>query len=142
MPRTSRAAVRTMAPVVAMMIWSRAAPPAGGELDTAAKSVDAIGLIPSDLEAVTVINTPSPINVTPSDVTLIVGASTGGTVKPFMASERLKVVEDEGGDRDEAGGAEGAENLLTIEQLAAETGQSVRNIRAHQARGLLPAPEV
>ena len=32
--------------------------------------------------------------------------------------------------------------MLTIEQLAAETGQSVRNIRAHQARGLLPAPEV
>jgi hypothetical protein len=26
---------------------------------------------------------------------------------------------------------------LTIEQLAAETGMSVRNIRSHQARGLL-----
>jgi DNA-binding transcriptional MerR regulator len=33
-------------------------------------------------------------------------------------------------------------NDLTIEQLAAETGMSVRNIRAHQARGLLDAPEV
>jgi len=33
-------------------------------------------------------------------------------------------------------------NHLTIEQLAAETGMSVRNIRAHQARGLLAAPEV
>jgi DNA-binding transcriptional MerR regulator len=31
---------------------------------------------------------------------------------------------------------------LTIEQLAAESGMSVRNIRAHQARGLLAAPEV
>ena len=31
---------------------------------------------------------------------------------------------------------------LTIEQLAAETGMSVRNIRAHQARGLLDGPEV
>ena len=31
---------------------------------------------------------------------------------------------------------------LTIEQLAAETGMSVRNIRAHQARGLLDPPEV
>ena len=31
---------------------------------------------------------------------------------------------------------------LTIEQLAAESGMSVRNIRAHQARGLLTAPEV
>lgn len=34
------------------------------------------------------------------------------------------------------------ENLLTIEQLAAESGMTVRNIRAHRARGLLPAPEV
>ena len=33
-------------------------------------------------------------------------------------------------------------NQLTIEQLAAESGMSVRNIRAHQARGLLPPPEV
>jgi hypothetical protein len=36
----------------------------------------------------------------------------------------------------------GAGNGLTIEQLAAATGMSVRNIRAHQARGLLDAPEV
>jgi DNA-binding transcriptional MerR regulator len=33
-------------------------------------------------------------------------------------------------------------NTLTIEQLAAETGMSVRNIRSHQARGLLAPPEV
>jgi DNA-binding transcriptional MerR regulator len=31
---------------------------------------------------------------------------------------------------------------LTIEQLAAASGMSVRNIRAHQARGLLNPPEV
>ncbi len=31
---------------------------------------------------------------------------------------------------------------LTIEQLAAESGMSVRNIRAHQARGLVDPPEV
>ncbi|MBJ7331354.1 MAG: MerR family transcriptional regulator [Solirubrobacteraceae bacterium] len=31
---------------------------------------------------------------------------------------------------------------LTIEQLAIQSGQSVRNIRAHQSRGLLPPPEV
>ncbi|MTD44593.1 MerR family transcriptional regulator [Conexibacter sp. W3-3-2] len=31
---------------------------------------------------------------------------------------------------------------LTIEQLAAEVGMSVRNIRAHQSRGLLDPPEV
>ncbi|MFL5822503.1 MAG: MerR family transcriptional regulator [Solirubrobacteraceae bacterium] len=34
------------------------------------------------------------------------------------------------------------ENQLTIEELAAETGMSVRNIRSHQARGLLLPPEV
>jgi DNA-binding transcriptional MerR regulator len=33
-------------------------------------------------------------------------------------------------------------NQLTIEQLAAQSGMSVRNIRSHQARGLLPPPEV
>ncbi len=39
---------------------------------------------------------------------------------------------------EETTGGEG----LTIEQLAAEVGMSVRNIRNHQSRGLLPAPEV
>ena len=34
------------------------------------------------------------------------------------------------------------ENQLTIEQLAAESGMTVRNIRSHRARGLLPAPVV
>jgi DNA-binding transcriptional MerR regulator len=33
-------------------------------------------------------------------------------------------------------------NQLTIEELAAQTGMSVRNIRSHQARGLLSPPEV
>ena len=31
---------------------------------------------------------------------------------------------------------------LTVEQLASEVGMSVRNIRNHHTRGLLPAPEV
>jgi DNA-binding transcriptional MerR regulator len=34
------------------------------------------------------------------------------------------------------------ENTLTIEQLSAQTGMTVRNIRSHQARGLLAPPEV
>lgn len=37
---------------------------------------------------------------------------------------------------------EPSEPLLTVEQLAYETGMSVRNIRNHQSRGLLPPPEV
>lgn len=35
-----------------------------------------------------------------------------------------------------------AEAGLTIDQLAARTGMTVRNVRAHQSRGLLPPPEV
>jgi DNA-binding transcriptional MerR regulator len=38
--------------------------------------------------------------------------------------------------------AVGSENQLTIEELAAQTGMTVRNIRSHQARGLLAPPEV
>ena len=35
-----------------------------------------------------------------------------------------------------------SENQLTIEELAQRAGLSVRNIRSHHARGLLPPPEV
>jgi DNA-binding transcriptional MerR regulator len=35
-----------------------------------------------------------------------------------------------------------AADELTIDELARETGMTVRNIRAHQSRGLLPPPEV
>ncbi len=41
-----------------------------------------------------------------------------------------------------AGGTETSQNQLTIEQLAAATGMTVRNIRSHQTRGLLAPPEV
>lgn len=37
---------------------------------------------------------------------------------------------------------EDGEASLTVEQLALEAGMSVRNIRNHQSRGLLPPPEV
>src|SRR5215213_11364406 len=33
-------------------------------------------------------------------------------------------------------------NDLTIDDLAREIGMSVRNVRSHQGRGLLPPPEV
>ena len=48
-----------------------------------------------------------------------------------MAKERLQLVP-------ESAQPEG----LTIEQVAQATGMTVRNIRAHQSRGLLPPPEV
>lgn len=41
-----------------------------------------------------------------------------------------------------SGDTAAAEADLTVEQLAYETGMSVRNIRNHQSRGLLPPPEV
>ena len=34
------------------------------------------------------------------------------------------------------------DDALTIDELARRTGMTVRNIRAHQSRGLLPPPEV
>ena len=40
------------------------------------------------------------------------------------------------------GGQPSAEYDLTVEQLAGEVGMSVRNIRNHHTRGLLPPPEV
>ncbi|HTT96218.1 MAG TPA: MerR family transcriptional regulator [Solirubrobacterales bacterium] len=40
------------------------------------------------------------------------------------------------------GGPAADDRELTVEQLAYETGMSVRNIRNHQSRGLLPPPEV
>jgi DNA-binding transcriptional MerR regulator len=43
-------------------------------------------------------------------------------------------------DRVRAGSSSG--HHLTVEQLAAEVGMSVRNIRNHHTRGLLPPPEV
>src|SRR5664279_1888937 len=46
----------------------------------------------------------------------------------------------------EEGGGQGSRATLdydlTVEQLAAEVGMSVRNIRNHHTRGLLPPPEV
>jgi DNA-binding transcriptional MerR regulator len=44
-------------------------------------------------------------------------------------------------EREAATSPEGKQEL-TVEQLAYETGMSVRNIRNHQSRGLLPPPEV
>lgn len=38
--------------------------------------------------------------------------------------------------------APGPDSAMTIDELARESGMTVRNIRAHQSRGLLPAPEV
>jgi DNA-binding transcriptional MerR regulator len=52
-----------------------------------------------------------------------------------MASADTKPVEDRAEDP-------GSDFDLTVEQLAAEVGMTVRNIRNHHTRGLLPPPEV
>jgi MerR HTH family regulatory protein len=42
----------------------------------------------------------------------------------------------------ESAAAEPGEGEMTIRELAERTGMTVRNIRAHQTRGLLPPPVV
>ena len=39
-------------------------------------------------------------------------------------------------------GADGGDTSMPIDELARRTGMTVRNIRAHQSRGLVPPPEV
>src|SRR5581483_29735 len=69
--------------------------------------------------------------LTSNDVTVIGVTRDAGTPGGSIAAmANLKLVEPDGAAE------------LTIEQLAAETGMTVRNIRAHQARGLIPPPEV
>jgi DNA-binding transcriptional MerR regulator len=62
------------------------------------------------------------------------GYARSGSLGLAMANQPLRAAED--------GSDTAAEPHLTIEQLASRTGMSVRNIRNHQSRGLLPPPEV
>src|SRR5215210_4201841 len=48
-----------------------------------------------------------------------------------------EVTEERLGDNGAGGGAS-----MTIDELARRTGMTVRNIRAHQSRGLVPPPQV
>ncbi len=60
-----------------------------------------------------------------------------------MARRKLQAVSPAGGDAPARARQAGQEQAnLTIEQLARETGMTVRNIRNHQSSGLLPPPEV
>ena len=59
-----------------------------------------------------------------------------------MARADLRLAESAEAERGPDAQGIGAAARLTIEQLAAESSMTVRNIRAHQARGLLPPPEV
>jgi DNA-binding transcriptional MerR regulator len=45
-------------------------------------------------------------------------------------------------DAKNGAGADGGDASMTIDELARRTGMTVRNIRAHQSRGLVPPPEV
>jgi DNA-binding transcriptional MerR regulator len=61
-----------------------------------------------------------------------------GILSRGMAEASVDTTDRAGGRReDRSNGYD-----LTIEQLAAESGMSVRNIRNHHTRGLLPPPEV
>jgi DNA-binding transcriptional MerR regulator len=46
------------------------------------------------------------------------------------------------GDGTVGAGDQAASGLWTIEELAAASGMTIRNVRAHQSRGLLPPPKV
>jgi DNA-binding transcriptional MerR regulator len=61
-----------------------------------------------------------------------------GTLCQRMARAKSDTIE--GTTR--ADGVPASDHDLTIEQLAAEVGMSVRNIRNHHSRGLLPPPQV
>src|SRR5215212_1853383 len=45
-------------------------------------------------------------------------------------------------DTETGAGADGGDASMTIDELARTTGMTVRNIRAHQSRGLVPPPKV
>src|SRR5919197_396691 len=45
-------------------------------------------------------------------------------------------------DANNGAGADGGGASMTIDELARRTGMTVRNIRAHQSRGLVPPPDV
>jgi DNA-binding transcriptional MerR regulator len=45
-------------------------------------------------------------------------------------------------DAENGAGADGGDESMTIDELARRTGMTVRNIRAHQSRGLVPPPKV
>jgi DNA-binding transcriptional MerR regulator len=59
--------------------------------------------------------------------------ATNGDAAPAKAAHSRTTADDAAG---------GSAYDLTVEQLAAEVGMSVRNIRNHHTRGLLPPPEV
>jgi DNA-binding transcriptional MerR regulator len=64
---------------------------------------------------------------------------------PSVAETSLQVVGGRSAHRKSARAADEAapgSEWLTIEQLAEATGMTVRNVRAHQAKGILPPPEV
>src|ERR1700729_3021933 len=59
-----------------------------------------------------------------------------------MAATKVDKTQVPDRGRSDTSASASASDDLTIEQLAAEVGMSVRNIRNHHTRGLLPAPEV
>src|SRR6059058_4238350 len=60
-----------------------------------------------------------------------------------MAHSRMYDLGVTGIAQEGAGGnGAGAEASMTIDELARRTGMTVRNIRAHQSRGLLQPPEI
>src|SRR4051794_27481490 len=108
-----------MAPTVAMATWSSAAPPAGCEAAAAA-----------EMKFVSTVVPPRKMSISFPLV------NNQDTDRCNIARRKMPVVSEV------TEAATAADQALTIDQLAQRTGMTVRNIRAHQSRGLLPPPEV
>jgi DNA-binding transcriptional MerR regulator len=65
-----------------------------------------------------------------------------GRTRTSRGQERVAGAAAASATESAAGNGGSEANVLTIEQLAAEVGMSVRNVRNHHSRGLLPPPEV
>lgn len=70
------------------------------------------------------------------------GERSGGRGRHRRAPDEVDAQNGAAAKRASAARDRAAAASLTIEQLAAEVGMSVRNIRNHHSRGLLPPPEV
>lgn len=67
------------------------------------------------------------------------GSAASKAAKPNKDQAETAVDTTEGAT---AGNGAASSGEMTIDELARKTGMTVRNIRAHQSRGLLPAPNV
>ena len=98
--------------------------------------------MPSDTLKSQMARTSSPTNP-PARIKQGARTRSGDGTKPTAHTKQTDRTSSQGTKPAAANGAAAdSAYALTVEQLAAEVGMSVRNIRNHHTRGLLPPPEV